>query len=96
VSGIRYDREQHRKIKTVELIVDGAEWHPDTSRIPPNKRVALKVEYGERALGQRIRAAGGRWNHSQRDRSKFFYGVLMRFYKNIMEEQTHKNDHEIS
>jgi hypothetical protein len=62
----RYDCEQQRRIKTVELIIDDAEWHPDPSRIPPHKRVALKVAYGERAVADVIKSAGGRWNRSQR------------------------------
>ncbi len=43
----RDDREQQRKMKTVELIVDEDDWHPDTSPIPPHKRMALEVEDGE-------------------------------------------------
>jgi hypothetical protein len=62
----RYNCEQQRRIKTVELIIDDAEWHPDPSRIPPHKRVALKVAYGERAVADVIKSAGGRWNRSQR------------------------------
>jgi hypothetical protein len=62
----RYDRVGQRKLKTVELIIDDAEWHPDPSRIPPHKRVALRVGYGERAIIKAVKAAGGRWNRPQR------------------------------
>ena len=33
----RYDTKHHRKVKTVELIVNEAEWYPNPSKIPPNK-----------------------------------------------------------
>ena len=37
-------------------------WQPDTRRIPPNKRIPIRVHYGEETLGKQIKAAGGTWN----------------------------------
>lgn len=61
----RYDEEQHRRIKTVELIVEEEEWHPDSSRIPPNKRIGITAGYHEKALIKQIKSAGGRWNRAK-------------------------------
>jgi len=62
----RYDPGQQRKITTVEIIVDERPWHPDPQRIHPNKRLSLKVEYGEAGVGKTIRAAGGVWDKRQK------------------------------
>lgn len=58
----RYVEEQHRRIKTIELIIDEEEWYPDSSRIPPNKRIDIQAGYHEEAVITRIKSAGGRWN----------------------------------
>ena len=39
---------------------------PDPQRIHPNKRLSLKVEYGEAGVGKTIRAAGGVWDKRQK------------------------------
>lgn len=62
----RYDSEQQRKITTVEIIVDERPWYPNPQRIHPNKRLSLKVEYGEVEVGKTIRAAGGVWDKWQK------------------------------
>jgi len=57
-----YSFKQNRRITTVEIIVDEKPWQPDKNRIPYNKRVHLRIEYGEAQLGRLIKSAGGFWN----------------------------------
>ena len=51
----RYDREQKRRYKTVELIEDEAVW------TPPEDLVGVLVAWGEMDVAQRIKNAGGVW-----------------------------------
>ena len=61
----RHDAERNLNIKTVELIVEQSPWQPNSRRIPGNKRVPIRINYGERDLGARVKAAGGKWNKSR-------------------------------
>lgn len=47
---------------TVEVIVDTVSVVPGARRIPHNKIMFLRVQYGEVEVGKAIKAAGGRWN----------------------------------
>jgi hypothetical protein len=62
----RYDAARKLKLKTVEIIVEQSPWQPNSRRIPGNKRVPIRITYGERNLGTRVKAAGGRWNKHQK------------------------------
>ncbi len=52
----RYDREQEVRTKTVELVVEQGPWQP------PDRITRVRIQYGEVALGKKVRAAGGFWN----------------------------------
>jgi hypothetical protein len=58
----RYDPERRKRYKTVELILDEAAWDPPHQAPDPATRVYLRVAWGEAAVAQRIRAAGGKWH----------------------------------
>ena len=60
----RYDAERGRRYKTVELIVDESEWEPRRRRA--RGIVRLRVGAFERDWQRKVRAAGGRWNPSER------------------------------
>jgi len=60
-----YDPKRHVMMKTAELIVDQKPWEPNKNRIPYNKRVHLRIEYGEADLGRLIKSAGGFWNKEE-------------------------------
>jgi hypothetical protein len=62
----RYDSENMKRITTVELIAEVTPWQPQPHRIPMNKNVRLKIEYGEIDLGRKVRAAGGIWNRKKK------------------------------
>ena len=58
----RYDRIQGKRYKTVEIIVDEAPWRPPAQTPAPETIVYLQVAWGERAIAQQIKAAGGQWH----------------------------------
>lgn len=62
----KYDLQNKRKLKTVELIIENESWDMDKSRIPDNKIVGIKVAYGEIEIRNLVRNAGGRWNKEKR------------------------------
>ena len=61
----RYDVTSHRRVTSVELVVDEAPWTPSA---PANmaETVAVRVNYDESALRQKVKQAGGRWNAERR------------------------------
>jgi len=61
-----YDPENKKRTKTVELLEHIDDWHPDSTKIPWNKMIHLKVEYGETHVGKLIRSAGGKWNKAKK------------------------------
>jgi hypothetical protein len=67
----RYDAANHRRRKTVEIVVEETGWESgrknrkQTSR-DPKDLVRLRIGYQERDLQQRIRQAGGQWRPSRK------------------------------
>lgn len=62
----RYDATKKERVKTVEVIIERDPWEPDPTKIPAHKRLSVRVELGEKSLGKRVRAAGGRWNRQKK------------------------------
>lgn len=62
----RYDKQNHRKIKTAEYIVSHWDEKHATGKIPFNKIMHLRVEYGEEQIGRIIRSSGGTWNKEKK------------------------------
>jgi hypothetical protein len=60
----RYDSTQRKRYKTVELIVDEAAWEPPTTTPAPETLMYVRVAWGEVAIAQQIKAAGGRWQRN--------------------------------
>lgn len=58
----RYDTELRRRFKTVELIVESADWTPPPPRYAASSLVPLRIEGYETELRAQAKAAGGRWN----------------------------------
>ena len=64
----------------MEIIAECPPWTPDPQRIPVNKLMSLKVEYGEVGVGKAIRAAGVVWHTQGSGKSLsmvFFTGKLV-------------------
>ena len=57
----RYDDEQRKRYKTVELIVDEADW-PDQNAPMDVLVVGVPVAREETDLRTQVKAEGGRWN----------------------------------
>lgn len=57
----RYDKARQKRIKTVALIVDEQDRIPAVT-IPADRRVGLKIAFGESELGEQIKRAVGYWN----------------------------------
>jgi hypothetical protein len=58
----RYDAENKRRFKTVELVIEESPWQPRPAKTPSNKIMHLRIRYGEIALRNLVKAAGGNWN----------------------------------
>jgi len=58
----RYNAENKRRMKTIELVIEEAPWEPNPRKIPVNKIMPLRIKYGEMALREQVKAAGGKWN----------------------------------
>lgn len=57
----RYDEATRRRIKTVELVVDEADWLPPRPDPGDSEPVLVRIEFSERALREKIKSAGGTW-----------------------------------
>jgi len=64
----RYDAKRGLRHKTVELIVESVPWAPRqrNARRESYDMVAVRIEFSETALRERIKSAGGIWRHKQR------------------------------
>jgi len=63
-----YDREKRRRLKTIELVVEEAEWTP-RDRSPRRRArdlVGIRVAYREEALRHAVKAAGAIWRPRHR------------------------------
>ncbi len=59
-----YDQEKRKRFKTVELVVEEVPWEPGM-RERGNPVVSLCVDFAERDLQTRVKAAGGMWNSQE-------------------------------
>jgi hypothetical protein len=57
----RYDKARQNRHKTVELIIDEKDCIPGIL-IAPEKRVFLRIDYGETELRELVKRSGGYWN----------------------------------
>ena len=62
----KYDSEKRERIITVELIADRQPWQKNLSRIPHNKKVKIRIDYGEIDLGRKVKSFGGAWNRTEK------------------------------
>ena len=54
----RYDRQRWKRYKTIELIVEEAEWMPPPAPFTANAIVGVRVELAEMELQRRVKQAG--------------------------------------
>ena len=72
----RYDLENKKRLTTVELIIEEQPWQPQANRIPMNKKVQLRIEYGEFDIRTKVKAVGGKWNRKQKVWELSYHEVL--------------------
>ena len=57
-----YDRNQMKRTKTVELIVEEKPWLPDNPRPKPDDQVPIFIPFHNSELRNRAKSLGARWN----------------------------------
>ena len=62
----RYDRQLRKRYKTIELIVEEADWMPPPGSVLAATILGVRVEFKEAELQQRVKAAGGKWNPARK------------------------------
>jgi hypothetical protein len=62
----RYDPERSKRFKTVELLVAERHWIPRRPRFAADQVVGVRIGFAERALRDRAKQAGARWNSDQK------------------------------
>jgi hypothetical protein len=62
----RYDAQRKKRFKTVELIVAERDWDPPATRLADDAPVAVRIDFAEVELRQRVKQAGGKWNPDRR------------------------------
>jgi len=58
----RYDEQQQKRFKTVELSVEEPAWTPATYQRPAESLVQVRVAVSEIVVQRQVKNAGGRWN----------------------------------
>ncbi len=61
----RYDEKREKRFKTVELIVEEADWKPKRGAFRAEEVVGVRIGFKETDLQDRVRQAGGKWNRSR-------------------------------
>ena len=59
------DYKRNKRLKTVELIIDESELVLQ-NKIPYNKVMHLRIDYGEIDLARLVKGAGGTWNKARK------------------------------
>jgi len=60
----RYDDQQRKRLKTIEIIVEEEPWTPPQRSALQERIVALRIAVTEGTTRRQVKAAGGTW-HSQ-------------------------------
>jgi len=58
----RYDNEQQKMFKTIEIIIDRKPWQPKIKKIPPKEIMNIRIAYEEVEIRKQVKAAGGKWD----------------------------------
>lgn len=71
----RYDYANHKRYKTIELIIDESDWtplppHPDEERPVQTethytRQVGVRIGWNEKELQQQVKALGGIWSRQE-------------------------------
>jgi len=85
----RYDEQQQKRYKTVELIEEEVDWEPKRDEIADHTLVEIQVDWMEGELREQVKAVGGRWN-PERKVWRLEYGqvVALGLKKRIVERES--------
>ena len=72
----RYDAENQKRLKTVELIIEEKPFLPKPNKYPMNKVMSVLVQYGEVEIGIKVKAAGGKWKRDKKVWELLYKDVL--------------------
>ena len=61
----RYDAENNRMYKTVELIIEDLPWQENTRKTRKDKIVGLCIGAEEAEVRGRVKMAGGKWDRNK-------------------------------
>ena len=62
----RYDEKLRQRLKTVELVVERADWAPPSPHYTADALVPLRIDAADMPMRSQAKAAGGRWNPEKR------------------------------
>lgn len=62
----RYDAKNHKRYKTVELIVEEVDWIPHPRRPAVTDIVHIRLDYKEHTLRDSVKLLGGTWHAATR------------------------------
>lgn len=71
----RYDKHRQKRLKTIELVVDEQDWVPGVL-MSADKRVKIRIGFGETELREQIKKAGGFWNPDKKVWMLSYHKVL--------------------
>jgi hypothetical protein len=86
----RYDEQQKKRFKTIELIVEEGPWDPKPARRrTDDQRVRVRVALPEVELRNQVKHAGGRWDpHRRLWELRYEQVVALGLEERIVEEQS--------
>ena len=58
----RYDEQQKKRFKTMEVIVEEREWEPCSPQHAADSLVCLRVAWPEVEVWRQVKRAGGKWH----------------------------------
>src|SRR5713101_2724791 len=84
----RYDAQQKKRFKTVELIVAEREWDPPPPRFAAEAIVGVRVGFGEVEIRDRVKQAGGKWNRGRKvGEMRYAQVIALQLEARIVEEE---------
>ncbi len=61
----RYDETRGMRLKTVEIVVEEKPWRP-SARLRAGDIVSVAVNFTEKALREKVKALGGKWDQEDK------------------------------
>ena len=84
----RYDAQQKKRFKTVDIIVAEREWEPPAPRFAADAIVGVRVGFAEVEVREQVKQACGRWNRSRRVwEMRYDQVVALKLEGRIVEEE---------